>query len=240
MPPIDSSLNWRNPIGSLAAKILLITAALASVTGASAHEFELSQLARELSIASNTLSRESKYSRGFGSVGQRADRLARDSTQLVDAIARRRSASYIRSQYADVSERYSELEDAFFRASRNYSDAHVFNQVGLISGLFSDLSSVYYYSPIYSARTQVVTFVNPVIVQRQTSRPYGFRGNNGTAGAHYERGSQQLERRNSDQRTGADRPDVVERLREVRGQHRTGQRVIRQRSNNTRNPRRRN
>ncbi len=233
MSRIDSSYYCRSLTSSIAAKILVIAAALVSVAGASANEFELSQIARELSIVSNTLARESKYSRGFGSVGQRADRLARDSTQLVDAIARRRSASYIRSQFADVSERYSDLEDAFFRASRNFSDAQVFNQVSLISGLFSNLSGAYYYSPIYAARTPVVTFVNPVIVQSQTLLPYAVRGNNGRAGTRYERNSPQLNLSNTNQHNQPLRPNVVERLRESRGLHRTGQRDTRRRFNNS-------
>jgi hypothetical protein len=215
-------------------KIALLAAAILSVTAASANEFELSRIAGELSVASKTLASELKYSRGFGSVGQRADRLARDSQQLVNAIARRHSPSYIRSQFADVSGRYSDLEDAFFRASRNYSNDQVFNRVGKISTLFGDLSTVYYYSPIYTSRAPVVTFVNPAFVQRQVFLPNWFpedysRGNHGPgnnvrAGGQSHPNSQQL-----DQRRDSQRGTVVERLRAVEGRHRSSQRIIRQR-----------
>ena len=237
MSRICPSFNFSNRGLQMLSKIILLAAAFGSFTPVWANEFELSRIASELSIVSNSLARESKYSRGFGSVGQRADRLARDSAQLVDAIARRRSASYIRSQYADVSGRYSDLEDAFFRASRNYSDDLVFSQVSVISALFSDLSSVYYYSPIYAARASVVTFVNPVIVQRQRFVPNGFRDNH--SGVETFRGSRQPAHGGGRERNESGRGEVVQRLRSDQGQHRTGQRIIRSRVEGSANSRRR-
>lgn len=212
------------------ARIVLLFAALASFSTASANEFELSRIANEISIASSYLAQDLKYSRGFGSVGQRADRLARDSAQLVDAIARRKSPSYIRSQYADVSGRYGDLEEAFFRASRNYSNEQVYDQVNLISVLFSDLSSVYYYSPIYTSRTPVVTFVNPVIVQSQTFLPNVSSGHNGMVYTRRDRSSDPSEYPSSRDRNAVHQDAVVERLRWIEEPYTSGQRLLRNRT----------
>lgn len=211
-------------------RIVLLFSALVSFATASANEFELSRIANEISMASSYLAQDLKYSRGFGSVGQRADRLARDSAQLVDAIARRRSPSYIRSQYADVSGRYGDLEEAFFRASRNYSNEQVYDQVNVISVLFSDLSSVYYYSPIYTSRTPVVTFVNPVIVQRQTFLPNVSSDHNGRLDTRRDRNSDPSEYRSSRDRNAVHQGAVVERLRWVEERHASGQRILRNRT----------
>jgi hypothetical protein len=240
-------------------KAALLVVAMVSFSAASANEFELSRLAGELRAASAYLAQDLRYSRGFGSVGQRADRLARDATQLVDAIARRRSASYIRSQYKDVSARYSDLEDAFFRASRNYADEQVFNQVSTISGLFDDLSAVYYYSPIYTSRTPVVTLVNPRFGQRQGFLSNGFGGNsdvyfpgfpssgflipglrnNGGTEMQHPPGVQQGGHRNEREHDPAHRATAVERLRVGEGLQKSGQRIIRQRAKASSAPRRR-
>jgi hypothetical protein len=233
--PISTLFSRRQ--GCALSPIFLLIAVFIS-SAASANEFELSRLANEIRAASSLLAQDLKYSRGFGSVGQRADRLARDSAQLVDAIGRRRSASNIRSQYADVSQRYGDLEDAFFRASRNYSDDQVFNQMNLISALFSDLSAEYYYSPFYNSRTSVITVVNPVVVHRRATNPHVFLSHGGRSDRRHENSFNSVDASNARHHYNSDRTTAAGRLGWVEG-HNSGHRIIRIRPERLQSTRRR-
>ncbi len=205
----------------------------------SANEFELSRIASEIRVASSFLAQDLKYSRGFGSVGQRADRLARDSAQLVDAISRRRSASNIRSQFADVSERYNDLEDAFFRASRNYSDDQVFNQMNLISALVNDLSAEYYYSPFYNSRNTVITVFNPVSLQRRAAIPNTFLYHDGIVDRRQGGRFESADQNNARHHNYSDSASPAGRLGSVGGNNRGDHRIIRSRPERLNNTRRR-
>jgi predicted Zn-dependent peptidase len=97
---------------------LLFAAVLVLPTTLKATQYEVSQLASQLGYATSLLADELRYIRGFGSVRQNADRVAREAEQLIKGIQRSRSNSYIRSQFKDISRSYSDLEAAFFRANR--------------------------------------------------------------------------------------------------------------------------
>lgn len=206
-----------------------------------ATEFELSRIATELNFASNQLAHKLKYSRSFGGVGQRADRLARESSQLVDAIRRNRSASYIRSQFNDVNRRYLDLEDSFLRAYRNNSDIYVFDQVGLISNLVSNLESTFYYTRYYVRQPQVFVFTPPVAV-RNYDVPSVFYGGGRVNARSYNNGNQRQRYtvpRGNNLRNHENR--VIEQRNRTAERHRESQRQIRQgRGSRTVETRRRN
>lgn len=126
-------------------KALLILGFLIIPSLASATNFDVSHLAAELNRVSAELARDLRNTRGYSSVRFSADRLSREAAQLVRAISRNRSLSYQRSQFQNVVRRYRELEEAFLRANREH-DRYVYNQVGVISNLFSGLNSEFYYT----------------------------------------------------------------------------------------------
>jgi hypothetical protein len=124
---------------------MLFAAVLVLPTTLKATQYEVSQLASQLGYATSLLADELRYIRGFGSVRQNADRVAREAEQLIKGIQRSRSNSYIRSQFKDISRSYSDLEAAFFRANRSYYNAYANNEFGHISDLFSQLNDTFYY-----------------------------------------------------------------------------------------------
>lgn len=148
--------------GDVSCFCLLLSLSFFGLNSAVASDFELSQLATELNWASNELAEERKHSQSFSGIGQRASRLARESEKLVDAIARRTNLSNIRSQFKDVSERYADLEDAYWRGSRNGSpntnDSYVFDQLKRISDIYGDLVSVYSSTQYYEPGPQIHIF----------------------------------------------------------------------------------
>ncbi len=199
-----------------------------------ASELDLYRLASDIQAASTFLADDVKYSRGYGSVGQRADRLAREAAQLTNAIRQRRSASVIRTQFVDLNNRYEDLEDAFFRASRNYSSDAVLAQLSFISELFSELVNTYYYSAEFAPQRSVITVVNPVTLVRP-ARPNQIAPVIGYGAGHRVGGGEtvivganrQKQRVSARARNDAHRTDVLERLESVQQRHGAGERVIR-------------
>lgn len=126
-----------------------------------ASEFELSRIASELSLASAELAKEQVVSLSFTGLGHRASSLARESSQLIDAIQRNRNPSNIRTQFDDVSRRYTDLEDAFWRGYSDDSDKTVFQQLEGISKIYSELFTAYSLTRYYQGAPQVHIFVNP-------------------------------------------------------------------------------
>ncbi|MBT7679463.1 MAG: hypothetical protein HN637_12700, partial [Gammaproteobacteria bacterium] len=115
-------------------------------TSASASHFELSRLANQMSMVSERLAYELRYVRNYGSVRQKAERLARETRQLDEALRRNRSNSYVRSQFRDVSRRFESLEDAFLRANRQDYNNYVYDEMSVLSDLFSRLWQEFSYS----------------------------------------------------------------------------------------------
>lgn len=140
---------------------LLFTLIALPLNFAFASEFELSRIANELNLASGALAKERGYSQGFTGISHRASSLARESLQLIDAIQRNRNPSNIRSQFNDVSRRYTDLEDTFWRGHRNYPDKIVFQQLEVISKIYSDLFTAYTLTRYYQGTPQIHIFVNP-------------------------------------------------------------------------------
>ncbi len=124
---------------------LMLVVLLLFTPVAHATDFDVSHLAAELNRVSSDLARDLRNVRGYSSVRFSADRLSKESAQLVQAISRNRSLSYQRSRFQHVVRRYRELEQAFLRSNREH-DRYVYNQVGVISNLFSGLNSEFFYT----------------------------------------------------------------------------------------------
>lgn len=124
---------------------LILVTLLLFTPVAHATNFDVSHLAAELNRVSAELARDLRNTRGYSSVRFSADRLSREAGQLVAAISRNRSLSFQRSQFRNVVRRYRELEEAFLRSNRQH-DRYVYNQVGVISNLFSGLNSEFFYT----------------------------------------------------------------------------------------------
>ena len=141
---------------------LLLSLLLLSPVAVFATDLDISRLAHQLNLLSGQLAQDLEYRRGYSSVHQHANRLSREAALLVDAVRRNRSHSYLRSQFNDVSRRYTTLEKAFLRANRGDHNPQLYNDVSLISTLFSDLSTEFYYSsygdpqPYYSATPFII------------------------------------------------------------------------------------
>ena len=142
---------------------------LAVPAAASATQIEVSRLATELNQVSSALATELKNSRGYGSVRFSADRLSRAAADLVRAIRRNRSGSFLRSEFQDVARHYRELEEAFLRSGREHN-RYVYSQVGLISNLFSGLNSEFYYTNYVEPAPQVFIY-SPLIISRHSLPP---------------------------------------------------------------------
>ena len=140
-----------------------------------ATQFEVSRLAAELNFVSAELAAELKSHRGYGSVRFSADRLSRAAADLVSAIQRNRSTSFLRSEFQDVVRHYNALEDAFLRADREHN-RYVYSQVGAISNLFSGLNAEFYYSNYVEPAPQVY-YIAPPLVSGRRFMP-GYRGHN--------------------------------------------------------------
>ena len=171
---------------------LLFAAVLVLPTTLKATQYEVSQLASQLGYATSLLADELRYIRGFGSVRQNANRVAREAEQLIKAIQRNRSNSYIRSQFKDISRGYSDLESAFFRANRSYYNAYANNEFGRISDLFSQLNDTFYYlsPPVrYESRSY---YYSPGVISR-SRQPRLIGGSNG----HRYKGRSSTNRRDS-------------------------------------------
>lgn len=164
-------LRW----ASLAAALLVLLPSFAFAT-----HFELSRLASQVELISGQIAHDLRYTRHYGPVRQRAVTLAREASQLVDALRRNRSDSRVRSRFKDVRRSYERLEQAFFAADRRSHDPAVYRDVSLLSDLFTNLSDEYYYAG-YGAQNYGV----PTVVRRGSiivgTRYYGDRnyyGNN--------------------------------------------------------------
>lgn len=152
------------------AAILLLLPPVASATN-----FDVSHLAAELNRVSSELAQELRNTRGYNSVRFTANQLSREAADLVRAISRSRSLSAQRRAFQEVARRYRELEEAFLRVTRDH-DRYVYNQVGVISNLFSSLNSEFYYTNYVEPEPQRYYYVPPVIIRQQPLGGYGRRG----------------------------------------------------------------
>lgn len=111
-----------------------------------ATHFELSRLASQVELISAQLAEDLRYTRHYGSVRSRAVTLRREAAQLADSLRRDRSNSRIRSRFKDVRRGYERLEQAFFIADRRDHDPRVFDEIALLSNVFTNLSDEFYYA----------------------------------------------------------------------------------------------
>ncbi len=111
-----------------------------------ASHFELSRLASQIDLLSSQLAFDLRYTRNYGSVRQRAVSLSREASQLVDVLGRNRSNSRVRSQFKDVRRGYEKLEQAFLRADRKDHEPQLYQEVSVLSNLFTRLSDEFYYA----------------------------------------------------------------------------------------------
>ncbi|MDA1369751.1 MAG: hypothetical protein O2971_03185 [Proteobacteria bacterium] len=158
----DVSLFKASVIRHLLSAVLAVVC-LAPMAG-SATEFELARIAAQLNQLSSQLAHQLRYTNGYGNVRLSAERLAREAAKLVNAIRRNRSNSYIRSEFKDISRRYHNLEDDFLRANRSNHDPRLFQDLGFISNLYSNLSDEFYYTnhleqppPVYYYNVPIVS-----------------------------------------------------------------------------------
>lgn len=105
----------------------------------------LAQLAQQLDQASSGFAADLGSARGYASVRFAAERLGREAAELLDAIRRDRSRSYISAEFNDVGRHYRSLEQAWLRASAGRYDQAVTFHVNRISHLFSSLRSEFHY-----------------------------------------------------------------------------------------------
>ena len=141
----------------------------------SATNFDVSHLAAELNRVSSALATELRNTRGYNSVRFSANQLSREAADLVQVISRNRSLSSQRRAFQEVARRYRELEEAFLRVSRDH-DRYVYNQVGVISNLFSSLNSEFYYTNYVEPAPQRYYYVPPVVIRQQPLGGVGSRG----------------------------------------------------------------
>ena len=145
----------------LACNSLIVMGFLLIPSLSSATNFDVSHLAAELNRVSAELARDLRNTRGYSSVRFSADRLSREAEQLVRLISRNRSMSSQRSQFQNVVRRYRELEEAFLRSNREHN-RYVYNQVGVISNLFSGLNSEFFYTNYVEPAPQRYYYSPPV------------------------------------------------------------------------------
>ena len=137
--------------------LLFLTALPLSCAFAS--DFELSRIAHELNLASYALAKEQGVSISFSGLNHRASSLARESSLLIDAIHRIRNPSNIRSQFNDVSRRYTDLEELFWRGYRDSSDSNILDKLEVISRIYNDLVRAYTLSRYYQRASQIHIFL---------------------------------------------------------------------------------
>ena len=154
---------------------VLAVVCLAPMAG-SATEFELARIAAQLNQLSSQLAHQLRYTNGYGNVRLSAERLAREAVQLVNAIRRNRSNSYIRSEFKDISRRYHNLEDDFLRANRSNHDPGLFQAVGFISNLYSNLSDEFYYTNHLEPPPPVYYYNAPIVSRHVVPPAIGGRG----------------------------------------------------------------
>lgn len=152
--------------------ILLLTAPLLAGT-AQATAYEVSRLASQLNFVSTRFSHDLRGSHGYSSVRFSADRLSREAEQLVEAISRDRSHSYIRSQVDDVRRRYEDLEKAVLRIDGGRNKAFVFEQMDQINSLYTALNAEFFYERDLRRAPQYYYPPATVIVPRQYYLPQG-------------------------------------------------------------------
>ncbi|MFT4749563.1 MAG: hypothetical protein ACI9E4_001241 [Pseudohongiellaceae bacterium] len=121
----------------------------------------MSRIASELNLASDALAKGPGHSEPFSGFVNGASSLACESSQLIDAIHRNRNPSNIRPLFNDVSRRYTDLEDAFWRGHSNGPDNNVLQQLELISKIYSDLYTVHTLTRYYQASSQIHIFCEP-------------------------------------------------------------------------------
>ena len=134
-----------------------------------ATEFEMSRLATELNAASSQLAKQLRGG-GYHSVRFSAQRLTRASADLLNAIRRNRSPSFLRSEFRDVARHYQEMEQAFLRLSREH-DRNVYHAVGTVCNLFTGLNSEFYHAR-YAQPAPDVYIATPPVVTRYRLPPY--------------------------------------------------------------------
>ena len=125
---------------SIAAVLLVLSPSTAFAT-----HFELSRLANQIEWISGQLADDLRYTRHYRSVLQRVVTLRREASQLADSLRRDRSNSRIRSHFKDVRRSYERLEQAFFAADRRDHDPSLYNEINLLSNVFTSLSDEFNY-----------------------------------------------------------------------------------------------
>lgn len=128
-----------------------------------ASDFELVEIAQKLTANSLALAEERRNAQSFAGISQRASRLARETGQLIDSIRRTRNSAAIEARFSNVSKRYTELEDIYWRRSRDESDPYIVNQLVSISTLYSQLSGAFYASRHFQTSPSIVIFAAPSI-----------------------------------------------------------------------------
>lgn len=169
----------------------LCASLLSFSAGATASHTDISRLATQLNLASGQLAHELRGVSGYSSIRQRAERLSRESADLVDAVRRERSAHQVQSQFEDVRRRYESLEDALLRASQKRYDPWLFSELDRLNGLYTELSQEFYYTGGYGF-PRAYTYSPPIIIQRYVTPPaphgrfYGSQSwrDNATRGEH--------------------------------------------------------
>ena len=134
-----------------------------------ATKFGMSRLATELNAASSQLAKQLRGG-GYHSVRFSAQRLSRASADLLNAIRRNHSPSFLRSEFRDVARHYREMEQAFLRLSREH-DRNVYYAVGTISNLFTGLNSEFHHAR-YAQPAPDVYIATPPVVTRYRLPPY--------------------------------------------------------------------
>lgn len=150
-------------VSVLFAAVLAFPVPLCAATDA-----EIVELAQALGAGSLKLAQESRFAQGFTNIAQRASRLAGEADRLMDAVLRRGNFAGVGARFNNVSKRFAELEDAYFRGVRYGSDADMSTQMAEVSNLYNSLGNGFQRSRYYQSGPELILFATPRLREEGT------------------------------------------------------------------------
>lgn len=123
---------------------LVLTLSLLVLAGqASADDRSLLRQASTLESISYDIARELRYSGGYSSLSNDAEKLAREARRFRDAVAGHRNDIYVRARYDEMAKYYERFDHNYRRASFGRQHRHVQTTFFSISTMFYDIGGSY-------------------------------------------------------------------------------------------------
>lgn len=123
---------------------LALMVSLLALTGqATADDRRLLNQANQLESISYDIARELRYSGGYSSLSNDAEKLAREARRFGDAVAGRRNDIYVRARYDEMAKYYDRFERNYRRASFGRQHRQVQTAYFSISAVFNDIGGSY-------------------------------------------------------------------------------------------------